>query len=511
MGNNAQTAKALVQEADEALVIIADYWMRTIDATGGSEKAAEQEALIAEQDGGGGGGGRGGGGGGGGDLGGNNGGAGGPGGGGGGGDRSSSAGSSGGGGEEKGGDKAPEPEHVTAKRRLKTSLMDITAALLGRTVSQATRKDRRATDEEKQEIADLLTKGLSREVRAQVEYLVRPGLVFRLIKHLNLLDLEAKKAVVQIVTSLVRESQGFRDFICVKFDAQGNIVSGRADMIDKMVEGFEVADYSPESGQCLHTGAMLQVIVRNDPSTAKYVLDNYVWKFLSEFVKIPSFDVQVLSFDTLRDLLLRATDDGSQTLLRDNAAKFINDQWEPSLAEIRKSIPGCKPPYNRFFSNLNTLMVSKDHFTVKQTVKLMQNVLYDPRKATFETMLAYVGDARNLKVAMNLLRDDATSIQFEGFHLFKVFVLNPNCPNIIKCVLARNKEKLCQYLEGFQAERRAEDPTFAHELASAIATIGALDLETVVAAAKADKDKALAAAEVAAKAEAAAGAEAVAE
>ena len=411
MGNKAQTANALVQEADEALITIAEYWMRAIDATGGSEVAAEQAARDAEEDGG-------------------------------------------AGGEEPGRRGAEEkavaePEHVTAKRRLKTSLMDITAALLGRTVSQATRKDRRATAEEKQEIGDLLTKGLSREVKSQVEFLVHPGLVFRLIKHLNLLDLEAKKAVVQIVTSLVRESQNFRDFICVKYGENGSIVSGRTDMIDKMVEGFEVEDYSPESGQCLHTGAMLQVIVRNDPSTAKYVLDKYIWKFLTTFVKIPSFDVQVLSFDTLRDLLLRATDDGSQTLLRDNAAKFINDQWKPSLEEISKGATSGKPPHNPFFAALNDLMTSKDHFTVKQTVKLVQNVLFDPRKATFNSMLTYVGDARNLKVAMNLLRDDATTIQFEGFHLFKVFVLNPNCPSKVKCVLARNKDKMVKYLRVF--------------------------------------------------------------
>ena len=121
MGNRAQTAKALVQQADEALIVISEYWMQTIDATGGSEKAAERGALEAEQDGEGG----------------------------------------------RGRSKSNEAEAAlaSAKLQLKTSLLDITAALLGRNVSQATKKDRRATPEEKQEIADLITEGLNREVK----------------------------------------------------------------------------------------------------------------------------------------------------------------------------------------------------------------------------------------------------------------------------------------------------------------------------------------------------------
>ena len=37
----------------------------------------------------------------------------------------------------------------------------------------------------------------------------------------------------------------------------------------------------------------------------------------------------------------------------------------------------------------------------------------------------YIGDVENLCLMMNLLRDEARSIQFEAFHVFKVFVANP--------------------------------------------------------------------------------------
>jgi len=43
------------------------------------------------------------------------------------------------------------------------------------------------------------------------------------------------------------------------------------------------------------------------------------------------------------------------------------------------------------------------------------------------TALAFlVGSVENLCLMMNLLRDEARSIQFEAFHVFKVFVANPN-------------------------------------------------------------------------------------
>lgn len=36
-------------------------------------------------------------------------------------------------------------------------------------------------------------------------------------------------------------------------------------------------------------------------------------------------------------------------------------------------------------------------------------------------MTKYIADAENLKLMMNLLRDKSRNIQFEAFHVFKVF------------------------------------------------------------------------------------------
>ena len=42
-------------------------------------------------------------------------------------------------------------------------------------------------------------------------------------------------------------------------------------------------------------------------------------------------------------------------------------------------------------------------------------------RANFTTMTKYIGNTVNLKLMMNLLRDSSRNIQFEAFHVFKVF------------------------------------------------------------------------------------------
>lgn len=47
------------------------------------------------------------------------------------------------------------------------------------------------------------------------------------------------------------------------------------------------------------------------------------------------------------------------------------------------------------------------------------------------------------------------------FHIFKIFVANPNKPSEIASILFNNKVKLIAYLENFQNDR--QDPQFVEE------------------------------------------------
>lgn len=63
---------------------------------------------------------------------------------------------------------------------------------------------------------------------------------------------------------------------------------------------------------------------------------------------------------------------------------------------------------------------------------------------------------------MNMLRDKSKNIQFEAFHVFKVFVANPNKSKPILDILTKNKGKLVEFLSKFHNDR-AEDEQFNDE------------------------------------------------
>ena len=57
---------------------------------------------------------------------------------------------------------------------------------------------------------------------------------------------------------------------------------------------------------------------------------------------------------------------------------------------------------------------------------------------------------------MVLLRDRSSSIQFEAFHVFKIFVANPHKEGRVRNVLLRNQAKLLDFMSSFQSERADE-------------------------------------------------------
>lgn len=73
----------------------------------------------------------------------------------------------------------------------------------------------------------------------------------------------------------------------------------------------------------------------------------------------------------------------------------------------------------------------------------------------------YISDARNLRMMMNLIKDPSKNIQSSAFHVFKVFVANPNkAPQIIN-ILSKNRDKLLRFLDNFHLDK--EDEQFEEE------------------------------------------------
>jgi len=121
-------------------------------------------------------------------------------------------------------------------------------------------------------------------------------------------------------------------------------------------------------------------------------------------------------------------------------------------------------------------MQSESYVTKRQSIKLLGEILLD--RANYNVMTAYVDRGEHLKLCMNLLKDDRKMVQYEGFHVFKVFVANPNKSVAVQRILINNRERLLKFLPKF-LEDRTEDDQFTDEKSFLVRQIELLPPEPV--------------------------------
>ncbi|CAO2625240.1 Calcium-binding protein 39 [Lemmus lemmus] len=237
--------------------------------------------------------------------------------------------------------------------------------------------------------------------------LYNSGLLSTLVADLQLIDFEGKKDVAQIFNNILRRQIGTRtptvEYICT----QQNILF-------MLLKGYE----SPEIA--LNCGIMLRECIRHEP-LAKIILWSEQFYDFFRYVEMSTFDIASDAFATFKP----------QTL-------------------------SC----HHFFSEYEKLLHSENYVTKRQSLKLLGELLLD--RHNFTIMTKYISKPENLKLMMNLLRDKSRNIQFEAFHVFKVFVANPNKTQPILDILLKNQTKLIEFLSKFQNDR-TEDEQFNDE------------------------------------------------
>lgn len=75
--------------------------------------------------------------------------------------------------------------------------------------------------------------------------------------------------------------------------------------------------------------------------------------------------------------------------------------------------------YDRFFTAYQRLLASENYVVRRQSLKLLGELLLD--RHNFNVMTRYISNPDNLKLMMNMLKEKSRNIQFEAFHVFKVF------------------------------------------------------------------------------------------
>lgn len=252
-----------------------------------------------------------------------------------------------------------------------------------------------------------------------------------MVNYIGMIDFESRKEVVQIFGAIVRiDNAGDwpgRDYILA-----------HQQLLLSLFDGYEDAEVA------LNCGQMLRDCTRLEP-IAKAVTNSSIFYELFEKVELASFEVASDAFQTFKDLLTR---------------------HKPMVAEFLTA------NHEEFFLQYNKLLTSENYVTRRQSLKLLGELLLD--RANVRTMMRYVGDVGNLVLMMNLLKDRSRSIQFEAFHVFKVFVANPNKSRPVVEVLVNNKDKLLTYLRDFHTDK--EDEQFKEERAVIIKEIEMLQL-----------------------------------
>jgi len=248
-----------------------------------------------------------------------------------------------------------------------------------------------------------------------------------MVQQLGKLEFEAKKDVTQVFSHLLRRQLGTRhptvEYLCTK-----------EQVLFDLIKGYENPDVA------LTAGMILRECLRHEPLT-KIILHNDIFYNFFDYVEMNTFDVAADAFSTFKDVL---------TKHKSLVAEFLEAN------------------YDKFFTKYVVLLNSTNYVTKRQSLKLLGELLLD--RSNFNVMTTYISNPENLKLMMNLLRDKSKNIQFEAFHVFKVFVANPNKTKAVLDLLIRNKEKLVTFLGTFHSDRQ-DDEQFTDEKAFLIKQI----------------------------------------
>lgn len=260
------------------------------------------------------------------------------------------------------------------------------------------------------------------------------------LANMKALDFETRKGIATVFNHLLRHNVD--NFATVYMEHHTSLLA-------TMVDGYSQPDVA------LYCGSMLREAVRGHVHLHEALLygaDGGVSiplrSLFETHVHNPNFEVAMDAFDTLQTLL---------TASKPAIFRFLNPEGDVASLARYHDVIGL---YNR--------MLQSDNYVLKrQSLKLLSEFLLD--RYNFTVMMKYISDKNNLKIIMQMLRHRQPLIQYEAFHVFKVFVANPEKPVDIAEILSANKSKLISFLQSFQNEK--DDEQFAEEKTMLIETL----------------------------------------
>jgi calcium binding protein 39 len=253
-----------------------------------------------------------------------------------------------------------------------------------------------------------------------------------LLAHLGVLGFEARKAAMRFFAAVL------------KGGLQLNL---RPEVVAYMRGHPEVAQllfrsYGREE-VAMHCGYMLRACTRY-PELVAFLLEMRAAFELIDLARHDSFDVASDAFASMRELFLS------------------HEEASASYLEAH---------FDTFFEHYNELLSAQDYTTQRQALKLLGDMLLSRHFVLI--MVRYVTNVQYMQVIMTLLLDRSRQIQLGAFHIFKIFVANPNKPPLARKILCKNRDKLQRLLEGF-ACLREDDEGFVGDVRAVVQLLAAL-------------------------------------
>lgn len=256
-------------------------------------------------------------------------------------------------------------------------------------------------------------------IPALLNEVCKSNLITYLCTKLVQIEFEARKDVAQIFNAIMRRSVNGRDLGALYLESHKQL-------LDSLLHGYDTLEVA------LITGSMLREAMRRE-ALAGYMLQSKFFNELLAYTDVDTFEIASDAFLSFKELLTKHQDMANSFMLNNRAS---------------------------FFSSFNTkLLTSSNYVTRRQSLKLLGELLLS--SGNLDLMMAYINELPHLMLIMQLLRDESRSIAFEAFHIFKVFVANPNKPPAVLEILTKNQDRLLRFLSDFQNDR--EDDEFAKE------------------------------------------------
>ncbi|KAK9710516.1 Hym1p [Basidiobolus ranarum] len=257
------------------------------------------------------------------------------------------------------------------------------------------------------------------EIAQLSQEIYKVDLLQLLIMKLPRLEFETRKDVVNIFGVLLRRQIANRH-------PTVDYLSEKSHTLFAILHGFDNPEIALSCGTILRDCAKY-------PPLAKGLLDSPEFYRFFKYIEADTFDISSDAFSTFKEILTRHKELTTTFLIKD---------------------------YNQFFDHYNKLLLSPSYVTKRQSLKLLSEILLN--RANFQVMTKFIGFPENLKMIMNLLRDPSKNIQIEAYHVFKIFVANPNKALPVAEILKKNQDKLMVYLSNL-SNNRNDDEQFNEE------------------------------------------------